>query len=132
MPVVEVTPAYRIARANGLVSQADAGPDASRIKLYDIKGAGRVHLADVVLAKPCGLVDGAGLITLQPADVPEVAVASGLVGWAEWCAGDGTYLIGGDVSDEAGDGTFKLKGSGGSGTQVFAGGIVLLTLVTVG
>ena len=54
----------------------------------------------------------------------------GLATWAAWCDGDGTPIFWGLVTDEAGAGPFKLRGT--SGTMLYAGGAVLLTGALLG
>ena len=120
---LSITVAHRAARNQASIDLADAGSAASSIKLYTAQDGDL--LAVRTLAKPCGaIVPGTGRIALHGAEATDLAVATGQAAWAEWCDGDGVAIATGTVSDSEGSGDFRLQGA--SGTQIYAGGVVLL------
>ncbi len=122
-----ITPEHHAARNAASLALADAGPGASSLRLYD--GAGTL-LGTCVLAKPCGTLQADGSILLQPALVPEIAVASGAAVRLDWCDGHGAPMASGTVTAAGGGGDFELVGT--SGTQIYAGALVLLQGVVIG
>ena len=133
----------RAARNAGSIAQADAGTGNSAIKLYTAQGG--TLLAVRQLAKPCGTVRSAdGRIQLAAGSVNDVVAATGAATWGEWVAGDGTVLAAGPVTDEDGNvsdgvggvaptgdvGPWVLQGT--SGTQLYEGGLVLLSAGLIG
>ena len=50
--------------------------------------------------------------------------------WGQWCDGASRAIASGAVTDEAGDGPFKLAGT--AGTLIYEGGLVLLGSATLG
>lgn len=138
-----LTPAARAARNAATIAQADAGTANSAVHLYTAQ-AGTL-LAVRQLAKPCAtLRQDDGRIQLQASATNDLVIASGPATWAEWLAGDGTVLATGPVTDETGaisDGIGGTLPSGGigpwvlagtSGTQLFEGGLVLLSTGLIG
>lgn len=117
-----ITTAHRAARNAASIAIADAGPGPSSVKLYTADGG--TLLGSRTLAKPCGVITADGRIALQAAAVQDLVVASGAASWATWCDGGGAAIAAGAVTDEAGAGPFKLKGS--TGTNVYEGGVVAL------
>lgn len=133
----------RAARNAASIAQADAGAGASAIKLYTAQGG--TLLAVCQLAKPCGTVRlSDGRIQLATGSTNDLVAASGAATWGEWVAGDGTVLATGPVTDADGnvsDGAGGLTPTGGvgpwvlagtSGTQLYAGGVVLLSAGLIG
>lgn len=117
-----ITAAHRAARNQASIDLADAGAGPSSIKFYTAQGG--TLLAQRTLAKPCGAINGEGRIQLQASAADDLVGTSGAAGWAEWCDGDGHAIGGGAVTDEAGEGPFKLEGT--VGTMIYAGGVVAL------
>ena len=113
---------HRAVRNQASIDAADAGAGPSSIKLYTADGG--ALLGTRTLAKPCGTINAEGRIALQGAAGVDLVAASGEVTWATWCDGSGTAIAAGAVTDEAGAGPFKLKGT--SGTLVYEGGVVAL------
>lgn len=122
-----ITTAHLAARSAASIAHADDGPGPSTLRLYDAPGG--TLLATRTLDKPCGSVNAAGLIVLA-ASANDLVAETGSVGWFEWCDGGGVVIATGTVSDEEGDGDIQLRGT--SGTNVYAGGRVLLDGLTLG
>ncbi len=120
---MNITPAHRAARNAATIATADAGSGNSSIKLYTAEGG--TLLGTRTLAKPCGVVNGAGRIVLQLSAAQEMVAADGTATWAEWCNGDGDPIATGTVTDETGAGPWVLEGT--AGTQVYAGGVIGLS-----
>ena len=120
---MNITTAHRAARNAATVATADAGAGNSSIKLYTAEGG--TLLGTRTLAKPCGVINGAGRIVLQLSAAQEMVAADGTATWAEWCDGDGDPIATGAVTDETGAGPWVLEGA--AGTQVYAGGVIGLS-----
>ncbi len=138
-----LTLAGRAARNAASIARADEGLAPSTIRLYAAQGG--ALLAVRQLAKPSGTVREAdGRIQLLPSSVNDLVLTTGAATWGEWCAGDGQALFVGPVTDEAGmvsDGAGGLVDTGDvgpwvlrgtAGTQLYEGGIVLLTTGLIG
>ncbi|ODU36953.1 MAG: hypothetical protein ABT03_14675 [Comamonas sp. SCN 67-35] len=124
---LQITLGHHAARNAASLALADAGSGASSLRLYDSAGT---LLGTCVLAKPCGTIQADGAILLQPAPEPEIAVASGAAVRLDWCDGHGAPMASGTVTAEGGGGDFELTGT--SGTQIYAGALVLLQGVVIG
>lgn len=122
MTTLTVTAVHRAARNQASIDLADAGAEASTIRLYAAQGG--ALLAVRRLAWPCGKLTPEGRISLLAATVNDLVQATGEATWAEWCDGDGAAIAAGAVTDATGDGPFKLAGS--AGTLIYEGGLVLL------
>lgn len=122
LPEFEISAAHALARLQATAAFADSGPEASRISLYD---AADQLLVTLTLTKPCGTIgaDSALLLT-QAAAGGELIMLSGQAVKAVWSTSDGQLIGQGLVTDEAGQGHFKLLGS--TGTQLYAGGKAIL------
>ena len=122
LPEFEISAAHALVRLQATLAFADSGPQASRIALYD---ATDQLLVILTLSRPCGSieVDGSLLLT-QAAAGGELILLSGQATKAVWSTSDGKLIGQGLVTDEAGDGHFKLLGS--TGTQLYAGGKAIL------
>ena len=122
LPEFEVSAAHALARLQATLAYADAGPEASRIGLYD---ANDQLLVTLTLTKPCGQItaDGSLLLT-QASGGGDMILASGQAAIGVWATGEGKLIARGQVTDEAGQGHFKLLGS--TGTQLYAGGKAML------
>lgn len=140
---LSLTKAARAARNAASIAQADAGSGNSTIRLYTEQGG--TLLAVRQLDKPSGTVRSSdGRIELQPSSTNDVVASSGAATWGEWHAVDGTVLAVGAVTDENGNvsdgvggvvasgdvGPWVLQGT--NGTQLYAGGLVLLTAGLIG
>lgn len=138
-----LTLAGRAARNAASIVRADVGPAPSGVRLFTAQGG--ALLAVRQLAKPSGTVrETDGRIQLLPSSVNDLVLATGAATWGEWCAGDGPALFVGPVTDETGmvsDGSGGLVDTGGigpwvlrgtTGTQLYEGGIVLLTTALIG
>lgn len=133
----------RATRNAASIAQADAAPAASTVRLYAFQGG--TLLAVRALEKPCGVVrPDDGRIQLSPSVLNDLVAATGAATWAEWCAGDGTVLATGQVTDASGmvsNGAGGLADtgdigpwvlSGTQGTQLYEGGMVLLQSGVIG
>ena len=124
---MNITTAHRAARNAATIAIADAGAGNSSIKLYTAEGG--TLLGTRTLAKPCGVINGAGRIVLQLSAAQEMVAADGIATWAEWCDGDGDPIATGAVTDETGAGPWVLEGA--AGTQVYAGGVLGLSVTAL-
>lgn len=133
----------RAARNAASIEQADTGAVNSAVRLYAAQGG--TLLAVRLLAKPCGTVRPAdGRIQLAAGSVNDVVATTGAAAWGEWVAGDGTVLAAGPVTDEDGNvsdgaggvtpsgdvGPWVLQGT--AGTQLYEGGLLLLSAGLIG
>lgn len=116
-----VTTSHRAVRNQASIDLADVG-GASTIRLYTEQGG--TLLAVRTLARPCGEITPEGRIQLITASVNDLVVATGTPTWAEWCNGNGIAIAGGNVTDEAGAGPFKLEGTGTM--VIYQGGVIAL------
>ena len=122
LPEFEISAAHALARLQATQAFADSGAEASRITLYD---ASEQLLATLTLTKPCGqITEGGYLLLTQASGGGDMIIASGQAVTGVWSSSDGKLIGRGQVTDEAGDGHFKLLGS--TGTQLYAGGKVIL------
>lgn len=120
--MLAISTAHRAARNAASIALADAKTEAAQVLIYTADGG--TLLAVRRLAKPCGTINGDGRIVLQAAVANDLVLASGSATWAAWCDGDGVPIAAGAVTDEAGEGPFKLGGT--VGTALYAGGVVVL------
>ena len=128
MAVITLTDAHKVKRAEATVALADAGPNASCLKLYTAQGGTLLGIRR--LAKPCGSISAAGVITLLIGTDQDLVTASGIATFGTWVDGNGNAIASGLVTDAAGAGPFKLGGT--DGTQVYQGGILQLATSTIG
>lgn len=121
-PEFEISAAHAQVRLQATQAYADGGPDASRISLYD---ANDQLLVVLTLMKPCGQITADGSLLLTQANGSgDLILTSGLAATGVWSTSDGNLIGRGLVTDEAGQGHFKLLGS--TGTQLYAGGKAIL------
>lgn len=121
-PEFEISAAHALARLQATLAFADSGPAASRIALYD---AAEQLLVTLTLTKPCGqITDGGYLLLTQANGGGDMILASGQAVTGIWTTSDGMFIGRGQVTDEAGQGHFKLLGS--TGTQLYAVGRAIL------
>lgn len=109
----------------------DQGSGNARIRLYVAPRpepgdtpAG-VMLGEIVLDKPCGVVN-AGQLVLTSSVIP-VAVNSGGAAWARWVNGNGDWAMDTDCGNEASSAEVKLQD-----TTILAGGEVTLVSAVLG
>lgn len=122
LPEFEISAAHALARLQATLAFADSGAQASRISLYD---AADQLLVTLTLTKPCGAIGPDGVLLLtQASGGGDMIAASGQAVKAVWSTSDGKLIGQGMVTDEAGEGHFKLLGS--TGTQLYAGGKAIL------
>ena len=120
-PEFEISVAHALTRLQATQAFADSGSAASTIKLFDVA---EQLLAALTLTRPCGTITEAGYLQLTQALAGEMILASGIAVRGVWSTSDGRLVGQGDVTDESGAGVFRLLGS--SGTQLYAGGLVIL------
>lgn len=139
-----LTQAARTARNAGMLVRADDGAGHSHIVLYTASGG--TPLAVRQLAKPCGTLREADgrILLIADATATDLVVATGGATWGEWVAADGVVLAAGPVTDASGmasgvGGTLVDTGgigpwvlAGTQGTQLYAGGTVLLNSALIG
>lgn len=125
-----ISVAHNSVRLAATAAFADTGLQNSRILVYATARPATggdplaAPLVEIVLAKPCGVV-AAGVLTLVQADAGGDLIAdSGTALWARWINGSNELVGDGKVTDEAGDGDFKLSGT--AGTLLYAGARALL------
>ncbi|WP_120968624.1 hypothetical protein [Comamonas sp. lk] len=122
LPEFTISAAHAAARLQATVTFADSGPGPSTIALYD---ANEQLLVTLTLTKPCGqIVEGGYLLLTQANGGGDMILASGQAAMGVWATSDGQLVGRGQVTDEAGQGHFKLLGS--TGTQLYAGGKAIL------
>lgn len=122
LPEFEISAAHAMVRLQATLAFADAGPEASRIALYD---ANEQLLVTLTLTKPCGQISEGGYLLLTQANGSgDMILSSGQAASGVWKTGAGQLIARGLVTDEAGQGHFKLLGS--TGTQLYAGGKAIL------
>ena len=122
LPEFEISADHALVRLQATLAYADASQDASRIALYD---ASERLLVTLTLTKPCGQITADGSLLLAQANGGgDMILTSGLAATGVWSTADGKLIGRGLVTDEAGQGHFKLLGS--AGTQLYAGGKAIL------
>ena len=122
LPEFEISAAHALARLQATAAFADSGPEASRIDLYD---AAEQLMVTLTLTIPCGqITEGGYLLLTQANGGGDMIMVSGQAVTGVWSTSDGKLVGQGLVTDEAGDGHFKLLGS--TGTQLYAGGKAIL------
>lgn len=119
MSELVLTDAGAVAMLEGLLARGAA----SRLHFLS---ATSVTLAVLVLASPCGEIVDNKLVLAQADPEGDLIAANGLAASALWYSYDNDLLASGAVTDEVGEGPFKLSGS--AGTLLLAGGRVILGL----
>ena len=115
MAVLRLSTAARNASTDAISALVDAGATAGTVKIYDgvqpatpDDAATGTLLATVVLGDPAFAASVAGTATgADPVSVD--AAATGTATWFRMADGDGSPVMDGDVTDEAGTGTLKLS-----------------------
>lgn len=128
--MLDISAALNEARLTAVRDYADLGTGNSTISFYSTTrpAPGAAEAADplvvIVLAKPSGTVAGGLLLLEQDAVGGDLILNTGDAVWGRWFNGDGDWMADGDVTDEAGDGDFKVAGT--AGTTLYAGGRAIL------
>ncbi|WP_218239758.1 hypothetical protein [Comamonas fluminis] len=122
LPEFEISAAHALVRLQATLAYVDAEQEPSRIALYD---ANEQLLVTLTLTKPCGQITADGSLLLTQANGGgDMIISSGQASIGIWSTSDGKLIGRGLVTDEAGQGHFKLLGS--TGTQLYAGGKAIL------
>ena len=109
----------------------DSATDKGYIEFYSATRPGSITpAARATLARPCGTMVTGYLKLVPDAAGGEMVTATATILWGRIFKGDGTPVADGDVTDESGDGAFKLAGT--AGTTLFAGGYLLLATAGIG
>lgn len=121
---------------------ADGGGAAAKIVIYSsLPGSPRDvpvggHLAEVLLAKPCGSVAGESLTLIPESAGGTMILAAGFARWARFVRSDGRLVAAGTVSNAEGVGAFRLVGGntpeGETTPYLQAGGLVVFGALTLG
>lgn len=122
-----ISVAHNNARLQATADFADTGAAASRIRLYD---AADQLLATMVLTKPCGSIVDDKLVLTQAAPTGDQIVQQGSAVRGVWVNGAGVTVAEGTVTDEAGEGPFKVSGT--TGTMLYAGAFAILGTTALG
>ncbi|MPT03587.1 MAG: hypothetical protein E2582_05110 [Delftia sp.] len=138
----EISTTTAAAQLAGMLVRADMGSVNSRLSIYTTQRPARItdnHAstaqAEIVLAKPCGVVVGGALVLYVRDSAGALVQFNGLPRWAEWTAGDGAVLTRCDVSDMDNGGGIRLIGGttpeGETSPMLYAGGLVQLGVVAL-
>ena len=118
-------------RLMGTVAYSDSGSaGAGSIAFYGTtqpdfgEDPGGTALVTVVLAVPSGSVIDHVLQLVQASSIGDFISNTGIALWARWSNSDGGIVADGKVTDDAGTGPFKIGGA--DGTQLYAGGRMIL------
>lgn len=122
--MIEISDDLANDRSIATLNRLDNGAGHARIRIYDgtrpaFGVAGNV-LAEVILDKPCGVVDSR-ILTLHATDAALV-LKSGNATWARVINANGDIVFDADVTDSSGTGDIRL-----SKTTLYEGGEVTLT-----
>ncbi len=118
---LSISDAHRDARSQATITFADSAGGNSRI---EIKDAGGVVLVTLILANPCGTVEGGFIRLTQESSTGDQIALDGVAATGHWLRSDSTLVAAGTASDAAGSGDFKI--SSAAGVDLYAGGFVLL------
>lgn len=123
MSDLTISTAHNNVRLAASLEYADTGSANSRVHFYD---ASDTLLVTMVLSKPCGSIVSNKLVLQQDEAGGDQITTEGDAHHAVWINGDGDTVGTGLVTDEAGDGPFKVSGT--TGTHLYAGAYALLGL----
>lgn len=113
------------ARNEAMIACADQGTAPSTIEIYDAPDLGGVRLATVVLAKPCGVINTAGLLKLTQADsAGDFVEFDGIPASASWLNGLGQELMRMTAGKKGSGAHVELDSR--TGGDLYAGGRVVL------
>ena len=128
---LEITPGHKAARSAASIAFADEGPAHSTIVFFASTDGTGAPLVTITLAKPCGTVAAGGAIVFAQDDpAGDMVLVSGAALSGLWVNGAGVVMGRGTVTDEAGNGHFKLRGT--TGTTLYAGASAQLGVTAVG
>jgi hypothetical protein len=140
---ITISLTVRAARNNALLTLLDAGGagapaytefrTGTRPSGTDV-GASGTLIATAPWAYPAGQIQAAtGLLALSIAS-QVLVTADGAPTWARTYNGAGVVLFDGDCTPPTGSGDFLITGATGDGstTQVYAGGVILISSGTLG
>ena len=127
---LEITPEHKAARSAGSIAFADQGPSNSTILLFASTDGTGTPLVTIKLAKPCGTVVAGSVVFAQDDPAGDMILISGAALSGLWVNGAGVVMGRGTVTDEAGDGHFKVRGT--TGTMLYAGASAQLGVTAVG
>lgn len=113
--------AHRDARRQATIDFADIGASNSRIEFYNVADT---LLATITLAKPCGSVVSHAIVLEQDDPLADNVVVTGTATYANWLNGNDVLVASGAVTNDAGDGPFRVAGT--SSGILFAGGLAIL------
>ncbi|AXY83363.1 hypothetical protein [Acidovorax phage ACPWH] len=116
-----IPPEHNEARLRASRDLADTGAQNARLRIYD---ADDVLLVTMTLAKPCGTVAANKLVLVQQDPSGDQITTQGSAAKGVWITGAGNVHAVGTVTDEAGDGDFKVSGT--TGTMLYAGARAIL------
>lgn len=131
-----VSSALQQVQLQATAHRLDVGSGHAKVVVYKVapsteQGVPSDVMAEVLLAKPAGVVNPNGDLVLQ-ADNPAgtMVLQAGIPRWAQLVAADGAVLVDGGVTDAEHDGCFQVSGAatpeGDTSPMFYAG--VLLTL----
>jgi hypothetical protein len=112
---------HRDARSQATITYADSGGAGSKIELRDENG---VLLVTIVLAYPCGTMEGGFIRLDQLSPTGDQIVADGVAATGTWLKTNNEVVATGTVTDAAGNGDFKIASA--AGVNLYAGGYVIL------
>lgn len=130
--------AHRNLRLAATKSLIDEGVTGGVLHLYatarPATGAapGAAPLVSILLTLPCGTVSSGSLSLTRANSGGDMITVSGIATWGRLVSGLGSLVADGDVSDSAGGATGDFKLAGASGTQLYAGGYVVLSSAILG
>lgn len=134
--IIYVPPGHNDYRLLGTLAYADLGATPSKIQLFATAmpgaggAAGAAPLVEMVLSDPCGVIVSNTLVLTQADVTGDLITVQGSALWGRWLSGNGSIVMDGDCTDEAGTGFFKLSGT--SGTLLYAGARAILGVTALG
>ena len=133
--VFAITAEANQARLLAFRDLVDSAAQKGYIEFYSAARPGSITgtytpAARATLARPCGTMVTGYLKLVPDAAGGEMVTTTATILWGRIFKGDGTPVADGDVTDESGDGAFKLAGT--AGTTLFAGGYLLLATAGIG
>ena len=126
MSELTIPAAHNNVRLAASIAYADTGTANSRIEFYDAADA---LLVTMVLAKPCGAIVANKIVLEQEEVGGDQITVQGDAVRAVWINGDDDIVGEGAVTDEAGEGPFKVSGT--TGTRLYAGAYAILGLTAL-
>lgn len=112
---------HRDARSLATINYADSSGSGSYIQLRD---ANNILLVTLLLAYPCGVIQGGSILLDQLSANGDQIVADGIATTGVWMKANGEVVAEGTVTDSTGSGDFKITSA--TGVNLYTGGYVLL------